>query len=957
MKKLILGVALLMCVGIALCMTGSEDAYATDSGTAQIPLAEIDTNAYDLIGYTWYVLPNSEVTIVPYSSGGTTAIATSVTEGYGLTLTDGTVSGTIIGGGGYVTVAVDVTSGGSTTHHNATIIPNPLTTYTITYDANGGTGTMANSQIVSNTSGWGQPMLKECEFTKSGFAFAGWDVNGTTYLPGQTVSVYENTSKTATAIWVADTETPNTHTIQYQAGGPYDGSVADTVVTDHLSRSYVTLAPNGFTRSGYTFVGWKFTTGPSTVYLPGTAVPINAGSTMIAVAQWQIDPVATYTHTVTYLANGGTGTMTDDTGTSNANLPLAITLSSCDFTRTGYIFTGWRIIGGIYIPLNAGGYSEVNGDVYQSGDTILTYSTPVKAIAQWESTNPLYTHTITYALDGGTGTVEDSVVTDHTSGDSFVYVTYTTPYKEGYIFSGWLINGTIYYGGQAVTVGGNATVTATAQWSTAYTHTITYSANGGTGTMADTVVRDTVSGNSNVTLAPNGFTNTGYTFAGWSVNDIIYQPNTQIPVAGNSTVTATAQWEEGSTHTISYVANGGSGAMSDTVITDSNTGDTDVTLAPNGFTYVGHRFVGWQVNGIIQQPGSTVAVAGGSTVTATAQWEVAYTHTIRYISNGGTGTMEDTVVTDNISGNTDVTLAPNGFVYTGRTFTGWKIGETIYQPGDTVPVAGNVTANATAQWTVTYTHTISYLANGGTGTMTDTVVSDNVSGPTNVTLANCTYTRTGYTFTGWLVGGTVRQVGDEIPVNGNAVISATAQWIENSLTASANNIIGYSERVYSNQMYATASTGGVISYAVASVTGGTATVDTSGLVTYTAPQVNASQVYTVTVTVTATFPSTETVVRNVSFTASIDPTPTGVTINTGIAQTDVDQTPEGYYVDDVNFNNMGVTVFIGPQYTETETNNIMDDVPQVRSLVGIIPILMIAGIVAYVAHSMKTSRR
>ena len=956
MKKIVIGLTLLMCIGFAVLMTGSEDTYATvDPGTAQIPLAEIDTNAYDLVGHTWYVLPNSEVTIIPYSSGGITAIATSVTEGYGLTLTDGTVSGTIIGGGGHVNVTVDVTNGGETTQYTVSIFPNPLITYTIEYDANGGSGTMADSKVVSNSGGWGQPMLKECEFTKSGFAFAGWDVNGTTYLPGQIISVYENSAKTATAIWVEDTDTPYTHTIRYHANGG-TGTMSDTVVTDHISTSYVTLAPNEFTRTGYTFVGWQFQTGASGTYLPGTPVPIN--TTADVIAKWQYGSVQDTTHTVTYLANGGTGTMADDTGTSKSmsSLPLAFTLPACDFTRTGYTFTGWRIIDGMCIYLS-GGYSAIDGTVYQPGEVILASVTPVKAVAQWESTSPTYIHTITYDLNGGTGTIEDSVVTDHVSGDSFVYLTYTTPFKEGYIFAGWLINGSAYYGGQPVLVGGNATVTATTQWATAYTHTITYDANGGTGTMSDTVVRDTVSGDTNVTLAPNGFSYIGYTFAGWSVNDVIYQPNATVPVAGNSTVTATAQWEEGSTHTITYLPNGGTGTMADTVVTDNITGETNVTLAPNGFTYAGHNFVGWQVNGIIQQPGSTVAVAGGSTVTATAQWEVVYTHTIRYVSNGGTGTMEDTVVSNNVSGDTYVTLASNGFTYTGRTFAGWKIGTTVYQPGESVAVAGNVTVNATAQWTVSYTHTITYYANDGTGTMEDTVVSNNVSGSTNVTLANCTYTRSGYTFTGWLVSGVLRQVGDQIPVNGNATVSATAQWSQNTLTASVNNIIGYSEGVYNNQISATASTGGVLSYGIASVTGGTASVNASGLVTYTAPQVNASQVYTIAITVTATFPSTETVVRTISFTASIDPTPIGVTINTGIAQKEVDQTPEGYYVDNVHFNDMDVTVFIGPQYTETETDNIMDDVPQIRTLVGIIPILMLAGIVAYVARSMKTSGR
>lgn len=76
-----------------------------------------------------------------------------------------------------------------------------------------------------------------------------------------------------------------------------------------------------------------------------------------------------------------------------------------------------------------------------------------------------------------------------------------------------------------------------------YTHTITYNGNGASnGSTPNTVVTDTNSGNTNVTLANNGYTRPGYTFTGWNVNGIVYQPGQSIPVGPNATVTAYAQW-------------------------------------------------------------------------------------------------------------------------------------------------------------------------------------------------------------------------------------------------------------------------------------------------------------------------------------------------------------------------------------------------------------------------------
>ena len=169
-----------------------------------------------------------------------------------------------------------------------------------------------------------------------------------------------------------------------------------------------------------------------------------------------------------------------------------------------------------------------------------------------------------------------------------------------------------------------------------------------------------------------------------------------------------------------------------------------------------------------------------------------------------------------------------------------------------------------------YDHTVTYDANGGEGNVGDTVVSDGNENA-DVVLAPNGFTKTGNTFIGWMVGDTVYQPGQTVPVGPNATVVAVAQWSENTLVASAGDIDGVSGMFYSNQIGASASNGAVISFEVASCTGGTATVNPDGTVTYEAPSVTATTSYTVTVTVTATFGDGQTLTEDVSFTVNVDP--------------------------------------------------------------------------------------
>lgn len=147
--------------------------------------------------------------------------------------------------------------------------------------------------------------------------------------------------------------------------------------------------------------------------------------------------------------------------------------------------------------------------------------------------------------------------------------------------------------------------------SQAYSHTVKYNANGGTGTVADTVVTDTVNGNSNVTLSANGFSKAGYTFAGWKVNNTIYQPGQFVSVAANTSVSAIAQW------TPIPVTITSSDEQADIVVGDSfvrmiTTDPSGATLSVSGASWItlsGSTLVG------------TPSQAGDYTVTVTASNE------------------------------------------------------------------------------------------------------------------------------------------------------------------------------------------------------------------------------------------------------------------------------------------------------------------------------------------------
>ena len=119
----------------------------------------------------------------------------------------------------------------------------------------------------------------------------------------------------------------NNITITFNANGG-TGEMAALMANPGYDKQ---LSSNTFTREGYTFTGWNTKAdGKGTGYGDGATVKFDVDTTLYA--QWTQKPV------ITFDANGGEGNM----GAQTVNPGVSAALSANTFTRADYDFAGWN---------------------------------------------------------------------------------------------------------------------------------------------------------------------------------------------------------------------------------------------------------------------------------------------------------------------------------------------------------------------------------------------------------------------------------------------------------------------------------------------------------------------------------------------------------------------------------------------------------------------------------------
>ena len=270
-----------------------------------------------------------------------------------------------------------------------------ISTYTVSYDANGGTGAPAEQ---TKTHGVALTLRSEAP-SRTGYNFKGWaetaDATEAQYQPGDPFT--KDADTTLYAVWQI-----KTYTVKYNANG---GTGAPAAQTKTYGKTLI-LSSQVPARPGYTFLGWaESQSATEAQYQPGGKYTKNASKTLYAV--WTPN-----TYTVTYHANGGTGEPRAQTKTHG----VALTLSSEAPSRTGYNFKGWAETA----DATEAQY-QPGGSFKKDADTTL--------YAVWK----IKTYTVKYDANGGTGA---PAAQTKTYGKALT-LSKTVPTRSGFTFLGW----------------------------------------------------------------------------------------------------------------------------------------------------------------------------------------------------------------------------------------------------------------------------------------------------------------------------------------------------------------------------------------------------------------------------------------------------------------------------------------------------------------------------------------
>jgi len=541
--------------------------------------------------------------------------------------------------------------------------------FTITYDPGlHGTGSIASVKTSGTLT---LPGAKEYT-AEAGWQFLGWNVDGTVCKAGATVKVTK--TQTVTALW------EGINTVTYKAGEHGIGS-------DYVERFpfSVTFADSQFQPDSekYYFIGWSV---GGAFYEPGDT--LSSANSLIAVAQWVAKA------TVTYDANGGTGSMADAYVVQGKTHTLRENTYTAPYT---YAFKEWNVNGtaykpgqaivvnedtvvkavwvpGVQIHFDANGGTGIMDDVYVLDGTMYMppecafYAPENKYFVFWtysdniiENPIPIYGYTefkaiwadkipVTIDPNGGSGWTEvEYVVNSYTLGTPDDYW-FSAP--EGTEFHAWSVDGTEYQPGETITVVDATTVKAV--WKPYYY--VTLDANNGTGATKQTKVTTvTYTVPACEFPAPAGAPKV---FKYWTHEDGAIV-NVGDKIVMTKDIVLKAYWIPA--YTVSFAANGGIGTM------DSVAASGDYVLPECGFTPATAQtvFKAWLLpDGTTEFPGATINVAGNMTITAT--WIVA--HEVK-VSGNSYGTASADVQYAMAGTVVNLTKTP----YAGCDFVKWTV--------------------------------------------------------------------------------------------------------------------------------------------------------------------------------------------------------------------------------------------------------------------------------------------
>ena len=684
------------------------------------------------------------------------------------------------------------------------LVISKMYTYTVSFYPN---GDVTSGEMPPVDGIKGEYVIPECQFVKEGQKFLRWNADGNNYFPGMTINV--NKDILLYAIW-ENVAFP----IEFQANGgsgTMDAFMGYKGMTIDLPKCTFEAPID------YEFKCWSIGGVEKAV---GAAYTIQDDTPIIAV--WKALP----TYSVSFNSNGGTGTM--DSGSSHPNFTLPDPNGIIE-APGGKQFGGWAMNSVDAEPQNAGITVVLTGNTMfyaiwtdneafvvqydannMSGGTgEYSYLVPegssvtVKTFAELGFVAPIgkhFTHwelmyihttynegasftmpddtvylmaqyadndnetvcTISFSAGEGTGDMEEVKVL---AGDeySLPLCGYTAP--SGKTFKCWDILSVEYQPLQKITVSENITVNANFREpvSIAFDYKSYALING----KLNTQYLDVRLVYDDQSEEPIDYESCEF-YVGTEIipaNLIADIANYIFTEKGNNTISVTYSTFDAASSfvmvkeqfTVSFNNNGGSGSIDD----EYRFENTKFVLPANSFTAPANKeFKCWSVGGIEKQPDDELTITADVEVKAVWQDE---TFVVAFEANGGKGNKD---IVEHVRGTYN--LPENPFTApSGKQFKGWALAAN----GDKISTSSiNVTDNTLlyALWEPLPTYTVSFNANGGTGTMNPI---NGVSG--SYTLPTSAFTAPqGKQFKCWSVGGVEKAAGTQITVSENTTVTA-----------------------------------------------------------------------------------------------------------------------------------------------------------------------------------------
>lgn len=658
------------------------------------------------------------------------------------------------------------------------------TTYTVTFDANG--GVFEDDAVTSQTKQYNVGLtLAPSIPSRDGYTFKGWSTEsgdnntvnaGTTYTGNEDEIFY--------AVWEQ-----NSFTVTWYQSDNATAHHTETIASGTVGLTAPSTSPEKADTAewDYTFIGWN-TDKTATDKMDLSGVTVNSDLEF-----YPIYSSVKQTYTVTWYNYDGTQLHKDESveyGTTPSYDGQTPTKADSTDGQFKYTHDGWS--------------ATKDGDKL---DNLPAVDGNEEFYAVFKEETKSYT--ITYAAGTGTFTDGDNAETEEAVryGNAPAAVPAVTA-PNGYCFTGWS-DGVKTYGTDLSDYTVTGAVTLTAQY-TANDYIITLNPDGG-------IIADmTADNDGNYSLEYNitstetlpSATKTGYAFAGWKLETTVdgweantYGANTSVTGKWGN-VTLVAQWTEDA-HEVKQSADVKNGTATPSVNTAKEGDVVTVTITPaEGYkfdendtvTYIYTDAEGTQHTetitvtdtdsdgiyiGTFTMPDYAVEI----TATFTS---IDYTITVT-VEPSGTATVTPSKTPANV--NDEITLTASsikdGYQLKEYTATNASTNEeiTVVDGKFTMPAA-NVEVTATFEGKL---YEITYDPNGGENSMTAT---QGIFGTATELSANA-FAKTGYTFAGWTAteGGTTAEYTDEAEFNPQTYATSYklyAVWEANTYTVTLN---------------------------------------------------------------------------------------------------------------------------------------------------------------------------